>query len=721
MTVQEGIGYLRATTNPDLHFTENSDAYANLMYPYIQDDGGNIRNVSLSIDIINHGKITNKNRFKNQRWSIPETNNGNLLLDELIWGFKESTHNTRDSKALSNAFCFNKQQLTVKINKQGHLQGFIGEDYLYSKNSIEVSVVDVVRGNESVLYAFEDLESDIDNEDRAFQWTVPSEEQNAFSDYGFFGLFVLKIKVTSKYYIDARREVRSNYSDRTTNSYLQLLTFSAAKEADNVSPDKYDIFVVDPHTSNSFNELYDRSIFSTLDDTNQNALTADQKRAIMADQIAVLFMSQHQVVSSDLTPSKIQGYGGEQALQPHKVLRKAITYAERYDRSVIQLAQNRLFGIFANYKTFSFANEINNLFSSTDQSQQSIVDPPRIINIDSSGTLVDNIGVDGILFNPYAIENKHTEIMSNVPFADPYSISLFKYSVGIDTLSVTNFIGEELECGDTNVKTSFNIVFGEENISEVYYQVWIKNGNGYTEYLDKSGKSRSHKFDLSDYGGITCTYSGSTLTKGDILSIRVTVTDIFGFSNVFNKKLFFPLGNEFPAITEISSYQRQDGSGLIDVFYHYQGTSEVDPANVSLSYSTDNTSFSSISTNVIGDIGIGVMPGYRKITWNPSSTLTESNDVAFFKIALTSVDSLSNAGITESSVVVVDLSTPIVDIRRLSITEDEEMEESSSISESSDSSYSSYSSSSSSSSIDSSSSSSKGYSSSSSESSSSSN
>src|SRR5690606_21205381 len=126
-------------------------------------------------------------------------------------------------------------------------------------------------------------------------------------------------------------------------------------------------------------------------------------------------------------------------------------------------------------------------------------------------------------------------------------------------------------------------------------------------------------------------------------------------------------------------------------------------------------------TNVIGDIGIGVMPGYRKITWNPSSTLTESNDVAFFKIALTSVDSLSNAGITESSVVVVDLSTPIVDIRRLSITEDEEMEESSSISESSDSSYSSYSSSSSSSSIDSSSSSSKGYSSSSSESSSSSN
>ena len=690
MSIQDGIGYLRATYNPDLHFTENSDAYANLMYPYIQDDGGNTKNVSLSIDVINKNQnFTTKNNFKEQEWVANGRNAGDILLNQLIWGFKETTHNTRNSKALSNAFCFNDQTISIKITRQGHIQGYLDQDYLYSRDEIELSVVDVVKGNETILTTFSGLESKNNDESRTVQWVIPEGRIDAQNDYGFFGLFVFRIKVTSKYYIDARRNVKSNYNNRITNSYLQLLTFSAPLEANTVQADEIDIFVTNPNSNDSFTQLYNKSIFANLDDLNQNSISSDQKRAIMADQIAVLFMSQHPVVSSDLTPSKIQGFGGEQAIQPQKILKKAITYAERYDQSVIQLAQNRLFGIVANYRTFSFADEINSLFSSTNQSLQNLVDPPRIIYMNDEGTLLDDVGVDGILFTPYSIENVHTEIMTKIPPADPYSIPLYKYSVGVDVLTVTDFDDLDLSCGDSNIKVSYNLVFGEEKINQIYYQAWIKNSNAYLEHWDTEGNSRDYEFDFSVSGGISCTFSGGVLTQGDIVTVRVTILDIYGFSNVFERKLFFPLDHESPAITEITSFQRQDGSELIDIFYHYKGVSEINPANVSLTYSTDNASFSSVTTNIIGDIGLGIMPGYRRIVWNPTSILDENNDVAFVKIALTDVDEVSNAGIIESSVVVVDLSTPIVDIRKLTIKEDERMAESSSGSDSSETSFSS--------------------------------
>jgi len=690
MSVQNGIGYLRATYNPDLHFTENSDAYANLMYPYIQSDGGNTKNVSLSVDVINSDKnFATKNNYKEQEWSINETNGGNLLLDQVIWGFKEATHNTRDSKALNNAFCFNDQTVTIKITKQGHLQGYIDNDYLYAKNEIELSVVDVVRGKETTLATYKDLESGIDEENRSLQWSIPSKSKGFYLNYGFFGLFVFRIKVTSGYYIDARRNVKSSYQDRITNAYLQLLTFSADQEAVNVQSDSINIFEGNPQPNDSLTDLFDKSIFASLEQYNQNPLSGSQKKAIIADQIAVLFMSQHPVVSSDITPSKIQGFGGEKAIQPQKIIEKAITYAERYDPDVIQLAQNRLFGMLANYKTFSFADEINNLFSSTNQSAQNLVEPTRIIYMDEYGDLSDDMGVDGILFTPYVVENVHTEILSNVPPAEAYEIPLYKYSVGIDTLVVTDLSDENLGCGDTDIKLAFNVIFGDNKIDKIYYQVWLRNNKSYLEYVDKSGTSTDHSFDFSAPGGISCTYSGGSLTLGDIVTARVTIIDIYGFSNVFERKLFIPLNNDRPAITEITSFQRQDGSGLIDVFYHYQGTSEVNAANVSLTYSTNNSSFSSVSTNVIGDIGLGIMPGHRKITWNPTSVLSSSNDVVFVKITLTDVDEYSNAGITESSVVVVDLTTPEVSIRKLSLEEDEDMEESSSLSDSSETSLSS--------------------------------
>jgi len=696
MSLTTGIGYLRGSYDPNLHFTENSDIYANLMYPYIRDDGGNTLNTSLSIDILNKNfPVENKN-FPEQEW-LKTNNSGNLLLDKLIWGFKETTNLSRDSKSLQNAFCFNKQELTIKILQQGHTEGFINHDYLYSRNTIDVSVVNASNGVETSLKTFNSLNLPIDDDNRSFKWVIPQKDEQMFQHFGIFGLFILRISVTSEFYIDAKRSEKSEYDSRESNSYLQLLTFNASAEAQYVQPDdsSLDIFESTPHASDNFNELYEKSVFSSLDDLNENEINNDQKRAIIADQIAVLFMSQHPVVTSDISPSKILGYGGEQAVQPQKILDKAITYSERYDDSIVNLVKDRLFGIIANYKTFSFADELDGKFGTLDQSVQNILDPPRIIHMDEFGYLSNKMGVEGVLFNPYVVESMHTEIMRKIPKDSIYEVPLYKNSIGVDLLRVTDFNNLALECGEEKIKLSFQVIFGEEKISSIYYQVWISNNNSYLEFNDLTGETRYNEFDFSTIGGIECTFSGDDLTNGDILTSRVTIVDIDGRSNVFERKQFFPLNHTVPAIIEVSSYQRQDGSGLIDVLYYYKGASEINPANVLLSYSTDNVTFSQITTNLIGDVGLGIMPGLRKITWNPSSILTETDDIAFVKITLTDVDENSNVGIIESSIVVVDLTTPIIDIRKITLKEEEIMEESSSISESSSSSFSSDSSSSS--------------------------
>ena len=694
MEAKSGIGYLRATYNPNLHFTENSEMYANLLYPYIQDNAGNEKITSLSIDVININENTkNKNRFKQQEWAENQNNKGNILLDQMIWGFKEATNENIKSKALSNAFCFNQQKLTIKINKKGHLEGYLGNEYLYEKNNIEISVVDLYTGEQNTLLNFNDFNSSLENSQRVIQWEVPEKNNNLYTEYGLFGLYTFRIKVNSELFIDSKRNQISKYNNRISNSYMQLLTFSPSNEAKNVNPDNIQIFNETINGNENFIELFEKSIFEQLKEYNQNELSEDQKRAIIADQIAVLFMSQHPVILSDLTPSKIQGIGGEKATEIKKVINEPINYSQKYNPDIIKLAENRLFGMLANYKNFSFANEIDEEFSTKDQSNQYLREPSRIIYIDKNGKLNDEIGEDGVLFAPYVIENQHTEILKELPKQRQYQINLFKYSVGIDNININNENNEIIECGDDKIKLSFNIIFGQENIKEIYYQITVFKEKILKKYIDKLGNTNSHIFDISDHGEISCDEN-----EGNIIIAKVTIIDKYGFENIFERKLFLPNDNIKPSITEITSFQRQDGSKLIDILYYYEGTSEVNQANVVLEYSKDNITFENINNNVIGDIGNGINPGYRKITWNPESILEENDDIIFLKILLTDIDGVENQGMIESSIAVININQPTVDIRRISDKEQQEMEETSSQSESSNSSFSSESSSSSSSS-----------------------
>ena len=163
---------------------------------------------------------------------------------------------------------------------------------------------------------------------------------------------------------------------------------------------------------------------------------------------------------------------------------------------------------------------------------------------------------------------------------------------------------------------------------------------------------------------------------------------------------------------------------IVDIYYTYNGLGEINNAYLYVQFSIDNgVRWSDVSTDSLkGDFGNNIMPGRRRVSWQPSSDLTDTSSEYPILCRLTLYDSDENKALGQNitGVLVWDVTKPEVAVRKLSLEEQEAMMESSSSSSSSYSSSSSSSSSSfssSSSSIDSSSSSSSSLSSSSSSSS----
>ena len=177
-------------------------AYSNLFYPYIQDNANNVSSKSLTIDIVNENIFDPNPKFE-ENLVEKDRYTGNLLSNPYIWGFKEASNLTKHSKALSNAFSFNGQKITFHIAKQGHLNGYIDKTYIYCQTTINISVIDVSSGISKNLYSFSSFNSDVNDLSRFFTWTIPEKNESAFSEFGLFGFFVLKLEVINKLYTDA--------------------------------------------------------------------------------------------------------------------------------------------------------------------------------------------------------------------------------------------------------------------------------------------------------------------------------------------------------------------------------------------------------------------------------------------------------------------------------------------------------------------------------------
>ena len=207
--IDDNLSLIRA--NPDISAFESGDidentslAYSNLFYPYLLDNGGNAKNIALTIDIMNRDELELETKdLVNKKWVGKNRLENSLAVSRTIWGFKEAFHSKKKSKALSNAIVFGGQEITIYIAPQGHSTGYINEEWIYCKTVLTISTIDVIRGTNTTLYEFEDFQLNKDDSKRFLNWTVPALSQTTYNNYGVFGLNVLKLNIEQTYFEDA--------------------------------------------------------------------------------------------------------------------------------------------------------------------------------------------------------------------------------------------------------------------------------------------------------------------------------------------------------------------------------------------------------------------------------------------------------------------------------------------------------------------------------------
>tara|TARA_R110000824_G_C15232856_1_gene678960 strand:- start:8359 stop:10551 length:2193 start_codon:yes stop_codon:yes gene_type:complete len=697
--------------------------YSNLFYPYIWDNGGSLKNISLTIDIVNKENVI-KSGLPDEKWTNRE--DGEIKEKSSIWRFVETSHSQKHNKSVSNGFCFDGQSLTFYIAPKGQRVGHQDDTWFYSLTTVTVSVLNLVTGTEQTLKTFNNFEATATDTDRFFTWSVPIKNDEFFNTYGQFGIHVIKLNVQHQYFEDAEllKPTQINLPSEQSH-FLHLLTFSGAKELIDVTNGGIDILDESISEDYALEDIFEKTILETLEDDNIS-LSDSQKRAIIADQVAVLFASQHPVITADYFPSKILGYG----IEAGQRIETAVSNLLAQHPDVLNLSQNRLYSMLANYQRFNYAIEIEDLFSDHSQSNQIISDPVRTIYMNESGIIDDKLGVDGINFNPYVVESLNTEGTLNV-LEQIKEIQLFTNNVEIDNILIKSINNNSLTSGETDINISFRVLSGNEFIEQIRYTLWTKNSLNKFEYLDENGTSRSTTINMSGFGGIEYLLGSSSsediesADEGDVVIARIDILDTFGKTSTFSAEEFLPDEDNAPGITNIVAFQRQDGSNMADIWYTYYGFSDINSAFVSLSYSEDEISWTEINDDLYGDVGGGITPGYRNIVWNFNRTFSGTTvpESVFVKITLIDADGNVNVG-AKSRCMTLHAIGPEVAVRRVTIEEDAEQFETSSSSDSESSSSSSSegysdSSSSSSSSVDSSSSSSssEGYSESSSSSS----
>lgn len=633
-------------------------AHANNFYPFIQDFGGNSSIPGLTIEtfddlnqergFITSHTVTDKNRLF-----------GDLLNPKKYFFFKECKNPNNESQTVASAWCFAGQKINIKINQSGHAVGSVGNDNVYTKTTVDVIVHDILGKTSEIIKVFDKFEVDINSTDRYVILDVPELNFQNVLDSNEFGRLIIEIKSTFTLYSNSDWTTSyENMNEIVKSSFLQLNFFSAQIEANKVTTITDNIFNESIGYEDSYGTMFDKSIFREMETNSHVSLTENQKRAIITDQVAFLFTTQHAVVSADYFPSKIIGYGGEESILP---------IFDSNDNTYIassSLSANRMFGLNASYKRYSFVSDIDGIVASNAMSIQMIQDPTRIYITDENGKINDSTGNSGIFTDPFSKNIINAEVPNEAYQSTEFEVLFNSNSIEIGNISFSNDVGQTINENSNNVKVSFEYFYGIELLKNIRVSIYSANF-GVLDSKESSSAVTNMAFKL-ETNIITITKASNQITQGDILSTKIEIEDVYGLVSTFYKDLYVPFDNNNAGILKFYGAQSRKGSNSIEIAYVYSGTSEINNTNIDVLYSLDSSSWSSIANESFGDIGVNIMPGHNRIIWIvPNSVKSLYPNIIFLKIILTDIDGKSNTSIWKDKIATVscDFRTPDLLIR----------------------------------------------------------
>ncbi|HUW06031.1 MAG TPA: hypothetical protein VMW01_07205 [Williamwhitmania sp.] len=325
------------------------------------------------------------------------------------------------------------------------------------------------------------------------------------------------------------------------------------------------------------------------------------------------------------------------------------------------MIRDRLFGMVAAYKTFNFASEFDTFIPDYSQSSQLIKDPIRAIYMDSDGVVNTDLGIDGLIFNPYALEITNAEAVMDVDCGLVYDLDLFNDLVDIYNIQVTRPDGSEIQPYDTNIKVAFSVSYGDHSIKQIRYSLFSDKSLNYKTHVDTDGLSRSYTFDLD----VPVAFNPSV--DGDTIVAQINIEDVAGNTISFFANKFVSGYAQKPSLEDLKIYQRNTGDKVIDIYYTYMGLSEIDNSQLSVQYSKDGGATWSNITSLSGDYGANIQTGRRRITWRPDVDLASivATHPIFCKLTLYDADENLAVGNVLTGALVWNIGKPEVAVMKV--------------------------------------------------------
>ena len=644
------ISLIRQNINPVLNgeaMAIGYPSYASLFYPYLVDNGGNTSSPTMVIDTVN---------------------NPNDVLG-VSFVVKQTT-NPYHQAHLGNAYLFNNQQITAYIARSTQLQD--PRNSVYTNTRITITLTNIITGLSVVVKEFTNLAVPKDDSSRYFTIDLPSLNNSVFSLYGLYGACVLSLDTDIELYGDRRFKTKLGVIEGH-HYRLQMLIYSAASEAFNVSS-TIPIFDESIVGSENYDALFEKSLMGNYNGVRSVALNSSQKRAVVCDQMAVLFMSQHPVLTCDIAPSPVLGLGCTTTHDTTYSSQNGV-YTQKYKN--VDMVLDRRFGLPIGYTTFGYSKEIEKYFSDYNLSHQTLRDPCRILCMNTGGQLNNGFGVDGIIFNPYVVKHVNADLC--YPQTLQYNFVLSNSTNSLMEIRLSDVSGSPIVNSTSNVSVYFSCSMP---LQQVQYTIWTHNSLGWQTFVDYDATTTRHNFNLGMNGIIVTRDSAGNLLRGDVATVQIKYIDWHGVSGVFSQEFFVPEIHADPAIVDIVAYQIPDGNGTIQLVYKYDGGSEVNNTMVNLYYSLDNIRWTQVTAGVSGDVGM-ITPGLRRIQWFAGDVLPVGTKKVLLRLAsanpavgVVDVDGYTDKGIwaARSKTVSVEFAQPITVLRRLSEYEIQQIE-----------------------------------------------
>ena len=544
---------------------------------------------------------------------------GDFMGRDTVWGLRQTTSDI--GQPFSTAVALTGSEVVFYIEPMGNGVGYLRcarGRVVFTRTILNIEITNLLEDT-SVSLEFRGFSDPAGSPSRYVRWVVPEADPAAetlFAASGIHGLYLIRLVEASDFYLDPglteELVLPDGMATPVNESSIQVRAYWWKKMLK-------DIHSIGNYRNVAFNEgaciltsspdlvvpqtpaeVFDADTYLPMFQPSPGGgltLGGQQKGVVVLDNSMALLSSQVPVLPSDSRLAPLLSGGMKDGAAQANILPQPTARVDGGADAEIQ----RWFGLTGVPVYQNTYSDLAGLTSDRGQSGAALADPPvsLLVGHGTASTCYDG----GVGMSTHGLDVSGMRGIIDVAPSNVQVVLGDDFPVIVDVVGITYT--------RYTITVTAEGVIGGAMIRSISFGMAVNN-RAYTRFTDHTGAMRHYVFNLLIPPRIT-------LHEFDVINAEIVVVDINGASRTFTGTRPLSVDSGLPSVYGVTAGQRQDGSGVVDIGYNYDGTRELQVISVSLAISRDGgVTWVVPVASAKGDVGPGVLacPG-RRITWNP--------------------------------------------------------------------------------------------------------